>query len=246
MKKFSITLFILLMASCCLSFSQDEAPLVEFQRIWLNKYTNILPGDTLELNMKYKIMVNFPCYVGYTYYPEIFQPLDTLTSIPTDSIFRYEILEMDSGKIYEKNYKFIIKQRLNFGEANLDLIIRLKENRWGYVTIEYQHIYLLFNDSLDGYIEGTDVKEVSNKNPLNAEIVPNPIVNSGNLQLNLPKDCKLNIKIVDILGNEYYNINQQYLQGFNSIPLPTLNTGTYIANIYYDNKFISKKFVVLR
>jgi hypothetical protein len=77
-----------------------------------------------------------------------------------------------------------------------------------------------------------------------ANLFPNPAKASATLLLNLKTASQVNIRIIDVLGNEMLTVsNRSFVAGKNSIHLPTaqLASGVYFCEINIDGNTLTKK-----
>lgn len=76
-------------------------------------------------------------------------------------------------------------------------------------------------------------------------IYPNPAYNNINFGIMLPKDGRVNIRFVDIVGQQMYSRDFDGLKGYNSLPMPTdlLNAAVYVAEVSFDGEVVRKKFM---
>lgn len=99
-----------------------------------------------------------------------------------------------------------------------------------------------FEDRTDN---NTTCKEVKVGNFDVFNIYPNPAFENINFGVMLPKDGRVNIRFIDILGQLMYNKDFDGLKGYNNFQMSTmpLNAAVYVAEIYYDGQIIRKKFM---
>lgn len=99
-----------------------------------------------------------------------------------------------------------------------------------------------FEDRTDN---NTTCKEVKVGNFDVFNIYPNPAYENINFGIMLPKDGRVNIRFIDILGQLMYNKDFDGLKGYNNFQMSTmpLNAAVYVAEIYYDGQIIRQKFM---
>ncbi len=94
---------------------------------------------------------------------------------------------------------------------------------------------------------GTTNTDDSKKNISQFSISPNPIMNEGNVQLNLEKEALISIQIANTLGQPLRSFQQQFSKGENSFSFDTANLSNniYILTLMDERGNSStKKFVV--
>lgn len=76
-------------------------------------------------------------------------------------------------------------------------------------------------------------------------IYPNPAYETINFGVMLPKDGRVLIRFIDMLGQLMYNKDFDGLKGYNNFSMSTmpLNAAVYVAEIFYDGQIIRKKFM---
>jgi len=76
-------------------------------------------------------------------------------------------------------------------------------------------------------------------------IYPNPAYDNINFGVMLPKDGRVNIRFIDIIGQQMYNKDFDGIKGYNAFAMPTamLNAAVYVAEVSYDGEVIRKKFM---
>ncbi|HRH58736.1 MAG TPA: PKD domain-containing protein, partial [Chitinophagales bacterium] len=91
----------------------------------------------------------------------------------------------------------------------------------------------------------TTCKEVKVGNFDVFNIYPNPAFENINFGVMLPKDGRVTIRFIDILGQLMYNKDFDGLKGYNNFQMSTmpLNAAVYVAEIFYDGQVIREKFM---
>lgn len=76
-------------------------------------------------------------------------------------------------------------------------------------------------------------------------IYPNPSYETINFGIMLPKDGRVNIRFVDILGQQMYSKDFDGFKGYNNLQMTTmqLNAAMYVAEISFDGEVIRQKFM---
>lgn len=92
----------------------------------------------------------------------------------------------------------------------------------------------------------TTCKEVAVGSFSILNIYPNPANDNINFGVMLPKDGKVNIRFVDVLGQFLYNKDFDGTKGYNQLTMPiyTLNAAVYVAEVTYDGEVARHKFMV--
>ncbi|MEN9446938.1 MAG: hypothetical protein RJA25_227 [Bacteroidota bacterium] len=77
-------------------------------------------------------------------------------------------------------------------------------------------------------------------------IYPNPANDNINFGVMLPKDGKVNVRFIDIIGQGLYNKDFNGSRGYNqfTMPVSTLNSAVYIAEISFDGETVREKFMI--
>ncbi len=91
----------------------------------------------------------------------------------------------------------------------------------------------------------TSCKEVAVGNFDVLTVYPNPAYENINFGVMLPKDGRVNIRFIDILGQQMYSKDFDGLRGYNSLSISTmpLNAAVYVAEVSYDGQVVRKKFM---
>jgi PKD repeat protein len=76
-------------------------------------------------------------------------------------------------------------------------------------------------------------------------VYPNPAYEVINFGVMLPKEGRVNIRFIDILGQQMYSKDFDGLKGYNSLSISTmqLNAAVYVAEVSYDGQVVRKKFM---
>ncbi len=76
-------------------------------------------------------------------------------------------------------------------------------------------------------------------------LYPNPAYESINFGVMLPKDGRVNIRFIDVLGQLLYNKDFDGIKGYNNLTMSTatLNAAVYVAEVTYDGLIIRNKFM---
>jgi hypothetical protein len=76
-------------------------------------------------------------------------------------------------------------------------------------------------------------------------IYPNPAYEVINFGIMLPKDGRVTIGFIDILGQTMFKKDYDGVRGYNNFSLSTaqLNAAVYVAVVTYDNQIIRKKIM---
>lgn len=76
-------------------------------------------------------------------------------------------------------------------------------------------------------------------------IFPNPAYDNINIGVMIPKDGKVNIKFIDMLGKVLYGAEFNGVRGYNAFNMTTmpLNAAVYVAEVTYDGQTVRKKFM---
>ncbi|MES2655959.1 MAG: T9SS type A sorting domain-containing protein [Bacteroidota bacterium] len=74
-------------------------------------------------------------------------------------------------------------------------------------------------------------------------MLPNPFVDELTVDLNSPNVGIARVKIIDVMGKEYYKSNENINERFNQIRVNTalFERGIYIVQILVNDEIISKK-----
>ena len=81
----------------------------------------------------------------------------------------------------------------------------------------------------------------------NLQIAPNPFHQQLNIQLSLEQAQDLTIEISNLLGQLVFSQNWETTIGENQVtlPLPSLEAGTYLLHLKSDEGVISRKIIKL-
>ena len=76
-------------------------------------------------------------------------------------------------------------------------------------------------------------------------IYPNPAYDNINFGIMLPKEGKVNIRFIDVLGQQMYSKDFDGARGYNSFNMSTLllNAAVYVAEVSFDGEIVRKKFM---
>jgi PKD repeat protein len=76
-------------------------------------------------------------------------------------------------------------------------------------------------------------------------IYPNPALDNINFGIMLPKDGKVNIRFIDVLGQQMYSKDFDGVKGYNNLNMSTmlLNAAVYVAEVSFDGEIVRKKFM---
>lgn len=76
-------------------------------------------------------------------------------------------------------------------------------------------------------------------------IYPNPAYENINFGIMLPKDGKVNIRFIDVLGQQMYSKDFDGVKGYNNLNMSTqlLNAAVYVAEVSFDGEVVRKKFM---
>jgi hypothetical protein len=76
-------------------------------------------------------------------------------------------------------------------------------------------------------------------------IYPNPALDNINFGIMLPKDGKVNIRFIDVLGQQMYSKDFDGAKGYNNFNMSTLllNAAVYVAEVSFDGEIVRKKFM---
>lgn len=88
-------------------------------------------------------------------------------------------------------------------------------------------------------------KEVAVGNFDILNIFPNPAYDNINIGVMLPRDGKVTIKFIDMLGKILYSADYNGVRGYNKFTMTTmpLNAAVYVAEVSYDGQIIREKFM---
>ncbi len=76
-------------------------------------------------------------------------------------------------------------------------------------------------------------------------IYPNPALDNINFGIMLPKEGKVNIRFIDVLGQQMYSKDFDGAKGYNNFNMSTmlLNAAVYVAEVSFDGEIVRKKFM---
>jgi hypothetical protein len=101
------------------------------------------------------------------------------------------------------------------------------------------------NAAEDRTDNNTSCKEVAVGSFDVLSVYPNPAYEVINFGVMLPKEGRVNIRFIDILGQQMYSKDFDGLKGYNSLSISTmqLNAAVYVAEVSYDGQVVRKKFM---
>lgn len=102
------------------------------------------------------------------------------------------------------------------------------------------------NNALEDRIDNnTTCKEVSVGNFDILNIYPNPAYETINFGVMLPKDGRVNIRFIGILGQQMYSKDFDGVKGYNKLTISTmpLNAAVYVAEVSFDGIILREKFM---
>ncbi|MCC6583112.1 MAG: PKD domain-containing protein [Chitinophagales bacterium] len=101
------------------------------------------------------------------------------------------------------------------------------------------------NAAEDRTDNNTSCKELSVGSFDILNIYPNPALDNINFGIMLPKDGKVNIRFIDVLGQQMYSKDFDGAKGYNNFNMSTLllNAAVYVAEVSFDGEVVRKKFM---
>lgn len=93
------------------------------------------------------------------------------------------------------------------------------------------------------------ISSVTDNNPFNIQVTPNPVRNDINIAFELETEGNLEIAILDLTGRSIYNFSTQGVAGLNNISFDITNkvaNGTYFVKIQNGNISSIKQIVIAR
>lgn len=93
------------------------------------------------------------------------------------------------------------------------------------------------------------ISSVTENNPFNLQVTPNPVKNDINLAFEMETEGTLEIAILDVTGRTIYTFNTQGVVGLNNVSFDITNkvaNGTYFVKIQNGNKSSIKQIVIAR
>ena len=122
--------------------------------------------------------------------------------------------------------------------SNSNPYTQLTTNTHWYACADMQFDRPLGND--------VGISENSSKIANNSSIYPNPAKNNATVKVNLETSSKVQVQVLNTIGQVVKTVSAQGQTGVNSInvELSGLSSGIYLVNIKVDNASSTKKLVI--
>ncbi|MFI5141719.1 MAG: DUF4465 domain-containing protein, partial [Bacteroidia bacterium] len=166
-------------------------------------------------------------------------------------------LTNDSAEVYLADFRYsdttqnyILKNWMwvNFASLkNVDsLIFSLSSSQTGIYGMNTPAFFCIDNVTLSTYRDTTDIAGIKNYFSENSlSIYPNPAVSETEIVYNTATSVPVNMKLVDLLGNELITQKAQSFVGINKfkIDLSVLPIGVYCVTLNAGNNLLTKKII---
>lgn len=167
------------------------------------------------------------------------------------------VLTNDSAEVYLADFRYtdttqnyILKNWMwvNFASlSNVDsLSFSLSSSQNGAFGMNTPAFFCIDNVNLSTYRDTTDIAGIKNYFSQNSlHVYPNPAVNETEIVYNTTVSVPVNMKLVDLLGNELISQRAQSFAGLNKfkIDVSTLPAGVYYITLNAENKLLTQKLI---
>jgi hypothetical protein len=167
------------------------------------------------------------------------------------------VLANDSGEVYLADFRYadttqnyILKNWIWVGFSSLQnvdsLSFSLSSSQNGTYGMNTPAFFCIDNVTLSTFRDTTDIAGIKN-NLLenNLQIYPNPAVTETEIVYNTTTSVPVNMKLIDLLGNELVSQRAQTFVGLNKfkIDVSTLPAGVYYITLNAGSNLLTKKLI---